>query len=147
MHTQDTFSKSCILEAHHVHTSAILQLHPFWGGLLNGKLKVSLAVSASLSSVAYEELYAFSYNPKQNDQQREEGWQLIDLGAEYERMGVPCDQWQLTDVNRDFKVRVLRLDLWRFFIYILFSPVDKAEVYNVLWLRTQMKKKQVKETS
>uniref|UniRef100_A0A8C5A5W7 Myotubularin phosphatase domain-containing protein n=1 Tax=Gadus morhua TaxID=8049 RepID=A0A8C5A5W7_GADMO len=57
-----------------------------------------------LRPVAYEELYAFSYNPKQNDQQREEGWQLIDLGAEYERMGVPCDQWQLTDVNRDFKV-------------------------------------------
>ncbi|KAG7233662.1 hypothetical protein INR49_006739 [Caranx melampygus] len=51
-----------------------------------------------LRPVSYEELYAFSYNPKQNDQQREEGWQLIDLGAEFERMGVPCDQWQLTDV-------------------------------------------------
>lgn len=57
-----------------------------------------------LRPVCYEELYAFSYNPKQNDQQREEGWQLIDLGAEFERMGVPCDQWQLTDVNRDYKV-------------------------------------------
>lgn len=55
-------------------------------------------------SVHYEELYAFSYNPKQNDQQREEGWQLIDLGAEFERMGVPNDQWQHTDVNRDYKV-------------------------------------------
>uniref|UniRef100_A0A672IM16 Myotubularin phosphatase domain-containing protein n=1 Tax=Salarias fasciatus TaxID=181472 RepID=A0A672IM16_SALFA len=57
-----------------------------------------------LRPVGYEELYAFSYNPKQNDQQREEGWQLIDLGAEFERMGVPCDQWQLTDVNRHYKV-------------------------------------------
>uniref|UniRef100_A0AAQ5YUG0 Myotubularin phosphatase domain-containing protein n=1 Tax=Amphiprion ocellaris TaxID=80972 RepID=A0AAQ5YUG0_AMPOC len=57
-----------------------------------------------LRPVSYEDLYAFSYNPKQNDQQREEGWQLIDLGAEFERMGVPCDQWQLTDVNRDYKV-------------------------------------------
>lgn len=57
-----------------------------------------------LCTVSYEELYAFSYNPKQNDQQREEGWQLIDLVAEFERMGVPCDQWQLTDVNRDYKV-------------------------------------------
>ncbi|XP_068603874.1 myotubularin-related protein 6 isoform X2 [Brachionichthys hirsutus] len=57
-----------------------------------------------LQPEAYEELYAFSYNPKQNDQQREEGWQLIGLGAEFERMGVPCDQWQLTDVNRDYKV-------------------------------------------
>ncbi|KAL2085867.1 hypothetical protein ACEWY4_019187 [Coilia grayii] len=57
-----------------------------------------------LRPVSYEELYAFSYNPKQNDQQREEGWQLIDLGAEFERMGVPCDQWQQTDVNREYKV-------------------------------------------
>ncbi|MCJ8745875.1 hypothetical protein PDJAM_G00135490 [Pangasius djambal] len=57
-----------------------------------------------LRPVSYDELYAFSYNPKQNEQQREEGWQLIDLGAEFERMGVPCDQWQLTDVNRDYKV-------------------------------------------
>ncbi|KAF4075645.1 hypothetical protein AMELA_G00221100 [Ameiurus melas] len=57
-----------------------------------------------LRPVSYDELYAFSYNPKQNEQQREEGWQLIDLGAEFERMGVPCDQWQLTDVNRNYKV-------------------------------------------
>lgn len=57
-----------------------------------------------LRPVSYEELYAFSYNPKQNDKQREEGWQLIDLAAEYERMGVPSDQWQLTDVNREYKV-------------------------------------------
>lgn len=54
--------------------------------------------------MSYDELYAFSYNPKQNDQQREEGWQLIDLAAEFERMGVPCDQWQFTDVNREYKV-------------------------------------------
>lgn len=57
-----------------------------------------------LCVVSYEEVYAFSYNPKQNDQQREEGWQIIDLGAEFERMGVPCDQWQLTNVNIDYKV-------------------------------------------
>ncbi|XP_017285304.1 myotubularin-related protein 6 isoform X2 [Kryptolebias marmoratus] len=57
-----------------------------------------------LRPVSHEELYAFSYNPKQNDQQREEGWQLIDLGAEFERMGVPNDQWQHTDVNRHYKV-------------------------------------------
>lgn len=70
--------------------------HPLFLLFLNG--------SFLLSAVSYEELYAFSYNPKQNDQQREEGWQLIDLVAEYERMGVPCDQWQLTDVNKDYKV-------------------------------------------
>ncbi|XP_026861170.2 myotubularin-related protein 6 isoform X1 [Electrophorus electricus] len=57
-----------------------------------------------LRPVSYDELYAFSYNPKQNEQQREVGWQLIDLTAEFERLGLPCDQWQLSDVNRDYKV-------------------------------------------
>ncbi|MBN3321695.1 MTMR6 protein, partial [Atractosteus spatula] len=57
-----------------------------------------------LRPASHEELYAFSYNPQQNDEQREEGWQLIDLAAEFERMGVPCDQWQMTDANRDYKV-------------------------------------------
>uniref|UniRef100_A0A8C6I3N3 Myotubularin related protein 6 n=1 Tax=Mus spicilegus TaxID=10103 RepID=A0A8C6I3N3_MUSSI len=52
----------------------------------------------------YEDLYAFSYNPKQNDTERRNGWQLIDLAAEYERMGVPNANWQLSDANREYKV-------------------------------------------
>lgn len=68
-------------------------------------LLVCVCVCVFVRTVSYDELYAFSYNPKQNEQQRGEGWQLIDLGAEFERMGVPCDQWQLTDVNRDYKVK------------------------------------------
>ncbi|AWP20807.1 Myotubularin-related protein 6 [Scophthalmus maximus] len=78
--------------------------HDIYSSLLRLLRPASPLVFPLLCPVSYEELYAFSYNPKQNDQQREEGWQLIDLGAEFERMGVPCDQWQLTDVNRDYKV-------------------------------------------
>lgn len=52
----------------------------------------------------YEDLYAFSYNPKQNDLERQQGWQLIDLAKEYERMGVPNSNWQLSDANREYKV-------------------------------------------
>lgn len=52
----------------------------------------------------YEDLYAFSYNPKQNDSERLNGWQLIDLSEEYERMGVPNANWQLSDANREYKV-------------------------------------------
>uniref|UniRef100_A0A8I5R8Y1 Myotubularin related protein 6 n=1 Tax=Papio anubis TaxID=9555 RepID=A0A8I5R8Y1_PAPAN len=52
----------------------------------------------------YEDLYAFSYNPKQNDSERLQGWQLIDLAEEYKRMGVPNSHWQLSDANRDYKI-------------------------------------------
>lgn len=56
------------------------------------------------TTAKYEDLYAFSYNPKQNDSERLRGWQLIDLAQEYKRMGVPNSNWQLSDANRDYKV-------------------------------------------
>ncbi|XP_068936360.1 myotubularin-related protein 6 [Petaurus breviceps papuanus] len=52
----------------------------------------------------YEDLYAFSYNPKQNESERVQGWQLIDLTEEYRRMGVPNFNWELSDANRDYKI-------------------------------------------
>lgn len=52
----------------------------------------------------YDELYAFSYNPKQNEEERVRGWQIIDLTEEYDRMGVPNSEWQLSDANHDYKV-------------------------------------------
>ncbi|XP_068123070.1 myotubularin-related protein 6 isoform X2 [Hyperolius riggenbachi] len=54
--------------------------------------------------VRYDDLYAFSYNPKQNETERILGWQCIDLKEEYQRMGVPNSNWQVSDVNRDYKV-------------------------------------------
>ncbi|XP_068840351.1 myotubularin-related protein 6 isoform X5 [Capricornis sumatraensis] len=56
----------------------------------------------------YEDLYAFSYNPKQNDAERLRGWELIDLAEEYKRMGVPNSNWQLSDANRDYKAAICR---------------------------------------
>ncbi|XP_048350481.1 myotubularin-related protein 6 [Sphaerodactylus townsendi] len=52
----------------------------------------------------YDELYAFSYNPKQSETERVQGWQLLDLADEYNRMGVPNSNWQLSDANRDYKI-------------------------------------------
>ncbi|XP_066236331.1 myotubularin-related protein 7 isoform X1 [Saccopteryx leptura] len=54
--------------------------------------------------VKYEELYCFSFNPKLDKEEREQGWTLIDLSEEYRRMGLPNDHWQLSDVNRDYHV-------------------------------------------
>nr|XP_048297686.1 myotubularin-related protein 7 [Myodes glareolus] len=54
--------------------------------------------------VKYEELYCFSFNPKLDKEEREQGWLLIDLSEEYERMGLPDNYWQLSDVNREYRV-------------------------------------------
>ncbi|KAI1238329.1 hypothetical protein IHE44_0013052 [Lamprotornis superbus] len=54
--------------------------------------------------VKYEELYCFSFNPKLDKEEREQGWKLVDLNEEYNRMGVPNNYWQISDVNRDYGV-------------------------------------------
>ncbi|XP_011949007.1 PREDICTED: myotubularin-related protein 7 isoform X3 [Cercocebus atys] len=54
--------------------------------------------------VKYEELYCFSFNPMLDKEEREQGWVLIDLSEEYKRMGLPNHHWQLSDVNRDYRV-------------------------------------------
>ncbi|XP_072426190.1 myotubularin-related protein 7b isoform X1 [Chiloscyllium punctatum] len=54
--------------------------------------------------VKYEELYCFSFNPKQEGNERERGWNLTDLKAEYKRMGVPNNLWQVSHANRDYGV-------------------------------------------
>ncbi|XP_015716109.1 myotubularin-related protein 8 isoform X2 [Coturnix japonica] len=51
-----------------------------------------------------EELYAFSYNPKMSKDNREIGWKLIDLKVDYQRMGIPNDYWEITDLNKDYEV-------------------------------------------
>lgn len=51
-----------------------------------------------------EELYAFSYNPKMSKENREMGWKLIDLKLDYQRMGIPNDYWEITDINKDYEV-------------------------------------------
>ncbi|XP_077332108.1 phosphatidylinositol-3,5-bisphosphate 3-phosphatase MTMR8 isoform X2 [Lithobates pipiens] len=54
--------------------------------------------------VKYEELYAFSYNPKSDQEERLMDWKLIDLKMEYTRMGIPNDYWVFSDLNEDFKI-------------------------------------------
>ncbi|KAG9478523.1 hypothetical protein GDO78_013526 [Eleutherodactylus coqui] len=54
--------------------------------------------------VKYEDLYAFSYNPKSDQDERLMEWKLIDLKMEYMRMGIPNNYWVLSDLNKDFKV-------------------------------------------
>lgn len=54
-----------------------------------------------------EDLYAFSYNPKQNDAERLRGWELIDLPPRSIReWGVPNSNWQLSDAFGNYKVPI-----------------------------------------
>uniref|UniRef100_A0A6I8N4K7 Myotubularin phosphatase domain-containing protein n=1 Tax=Ornithorhynchus anatinus TaxID=9258 RepID=A0A6I8N4K7_ORNAN len=51
-----------------------------------------------------DELYAFAYNPKSSKDSRESGWKLIDLRADYRRMGIPNEYWQITEANKNYEV-------------------------------------------
>ncbi|KPP78323.1 myotubularin-related protein 8-like, partial [Scleropages formosus] len=52
----------------------------------------------------HEELYAFLYNPKQDENDRRIGWATVDLKMEYERMGLPNDLWEMTDLNKNYGI-------------------------------------------
>lgn len=53
-----------------------------------------------------EDLYCFSYTPPAEEIQRSVGWNFHDLQAEYQRMGVPNDQWCSTSLNKDYEVTI-----------------------------------------
>ncbi|KAJ8984581.1 hypothetical protein NQ317_006043 [Molorchus minor] len=51
-----------------------------------------------------KELYCFSYTPPAEEIQRAVGWNFYDLQSEYQRMGVPNDQWCLTTLNKQYEL-------------------------------------------
>lgn len=51
-----------------------------------------------------EELYCFSYTPPIEEIQRSVGWNFHDLQSEYQRMGVPNDQWCITNLNVNYEL-------------------------------------------
>lgn len=51
-----------------------------------------------------EQLYCFTYKPPVEKIQKNVGWTFFDFQAEYQRMGVPNDQWALTKLNEDYEV-------------------------------------------
>lgn len=51
-----------------------------------------------------EDLYCFSYTPPIEEIQRSVGWNFYDLLSEYQRMGVPNDQWCLSNLNKEYEV-------------------------------------------
>uniref|UniRef100_W5NBH6 Ankyrin repeat and SOCS box protein 12 n=1 Tax=Lepisosteus oculatus TaxID=7918 RepID=W5NBH6_LEPOC len=66
--------------------------------------EVSMSLIRLSQPAKPEELYAFLYNPKQNEKDREIGWATVDLKAEFKRMGVPNEYWEITDLNKNYGI-------------------------------------------
>lgn len=54
--------------------------------------------------VDVKELYAFHYNPKQDELEQESGWNLYDAVNEFQRMEVPPSLWMQSQLNENYKV-------------------------------------------
>ncbi|KAM9740637.1 myotubularin-related protein 7a [Menidia menidia] len=52
----------------------------------------------------YKELYCFSYKPNIDEEERRLEWNLVDVGADYSRMGLPNSLWKRSSVNQNYKV-------------------------------------------
>ncbi|KAM9538759.1 LOW QUALITY PROTEIN: phosphatidylinositol-3,5-bisphosphate 3-phosphatase MTMR8-like [Salvelinus alpinus] len=44
-----------------------------------------------------DDLYAFLYNPKQDEDERRHGWFFIDSAMDFKRMGLPNEFWEMTE--------------------------------------------------
>ena len=73
-----------------------------------------------------EELYAFSYNPKMSKENRETGWKLIDLKVDYQRMGIPNDYWEITDVNKDYEVILAQSSHLMQYLFFVINDVQQS---------------------
>ncbi|XP_046695055.1 myotubularin-related protein 8 isoform X1 [Silurus meridionalis] len=51
-----------------------------------------------------EELYAFLYNPQQSEEERRRGWDLISFPADFSRMGLPNEFWEISDLNSNYEL-------------------------------------------
>jgi hypothetical protein len=55
-----------------------------------------------------EDLYAFQYTAL-DITQRHVGWNFFDLQSEFLRMGVPNDNWVLSQINKEYEVKLMLL--------------------------------------
>lgn len=86
-----------------------------------------------------EELYAFSYNPKMSKENREMGWKLIDLRLDYQRMGIPNDSWEITDINKDYEVIPAQRSRFRHCLLVVINGSSAAasgeERAHLFWVK------------
>jgi len=52
--------------------------------------------------VKLTDLYAFSYNPREQQLRQDEGWKVFDVRKDFEQMGLPTLHWKISNINKDF---------------------------------------------
>ncbi|XP_051517350.1 myotubularin-related protein 8 [Myxocyprinus asiaticus] len=57
-----------------------------------------------LSQPVKEELYAFLYNPHQSEEDRRQGWDLINVANDFSRMGLSNEYWEISQLNRNYEI-------------------------------------------
>ncbi len=55
-------------------------------------------------SVKEEDLYAFLYNPHQNEEDRRQGWEFISVANDFSRMGLSNEYWEISHLNKNYEV-------------------------------------------
>lgn len=82
-------------------------------------------------SEKYEELYCFSFNSNTDEQERRHEWALLDVMADYNRMGLPNSLWKLSSVNQQYKAGAPRPE------GLCYGHVSSAKL-RIWWCRSQV---------
>ena len=87
------------------------------------RYRINFEIYLSLHFVVkMDELYAFSYNPRE-DQLQSDGWDLFSLNNDYLQMGLPTRFWKISRINNEFgeiyKLILVKHSSWQFSPQIL----------------------------
>ncbi|KAL3266604.1 hypothetical protein HHI36_010768 [Cryptolaemus montrouzieri] len=65
---------------------------------------VFIALNQLSQPTSIGDLYCFTYTLNACDSSKTKGWDCFNLLAEYQRMGVPNENWSLTELNREYQL-------------------------------------------
>lgn len=59
--------------------------------------------------VSLDDLYCFHYQENKDTLPQHAGWNFFNVQSEFQRQGVPNEEWSLTYLNTNYEVQILYL--------------------------------------
>ncbi|XP_017763624.1 PREDICTED: myotubularin-related protein 6 isoform X2 [Eufriesea mexicana] len=106
---------------------------------------IYLTLSKLSCPVNLEDLYCFNYQPNKDNLQQHTGWNFFNIQSEFQRQGVPNEEWSLTYLNTNYEAAICRCSqpLSGFSARCL---EDEQMMYNILCTNSNSKYMYVVDT-
>jgi hypothetical protein len=80
------------------------------------KINIIYDFSYFVNAASLEDLYCFNYQESEDILPRHAGWTFFNIQSEFQRQGVPNEEWSLSYLNTNYEVSNLA------YIFLLCTP-------------------------